>query len=131
VAAAAKVTRALRTQLDSYDERMAVCRAEARHTWRPWKIGKGVTYHGERKRSWWRYERYCLCGMRKTEVFDRFGVLVWRTYAAPDGYSLAGTGLGRRELAAALRLGIFARELVAEAERELAEARREQAAAAS
>jgi hypothetical protein len=84
-------------------------RAMRSHQWQIWKVAKGGVFKGERKRSWWFAELYCICGVRKFFVRDSVGRRVTSRYVYPGEYSLTDLGLTQQEISDQLWVLLFER----------------------
>jgi hypothetical protein len=106
------VNRTQKNTLKNYDALQALHRAMRSHQWQIWKLAKGGIYKGERKKSWWFAELYCLCGVRKFFIRDSIGRVVGHPrYEYPDNYRLSDLGLDAHEINEMLWLIVFEREL--------------------
>lgn len=123
------MNRTQRNALRNYDPVQALHRAMRSHQWRIWKLTKGGIYKGERKKSWWFAELYCVCGVRKFFVRDSLGRLVAAPrYVYPNEYSLATLDLSQQEIGEALWVIVFERELASETVGQLEEMQHERKA---
>lgn len=119
------MNRSQKNALQNYDPTQALHRAMRSHQWQIWRIAKGGTFKGERKRSWWWAELYCVCGIRKFFVRDSLGRRVTAHYAYPQEYRLSDLGLDRDEINDTLWLIVLEREAAKSTVDELEQIQRE------